>query len=126
MDELYWHDLKTDPPPGDGCVVLFPCKSDVGIFFETRLYTSSNPEYARITALGQGYTHWFPIPSHPDEEKIRKEIEEWVKKEQDLDAKFYEGFNRASENIAEFIKQIVPDRPEVYLAVRARFLGNKD
>lgn len=63
---MEWRDLKTDPPTGGDVVLLFPCISDVGI-----LYTASNPEYARINALKQGYTHWAAIERHPDHEKWR-------------------------------------------------------
>lgn len=59
---MEWRCLKTDPPVGDGCVVLFPVITDVGI-----LYTASNPEYARKRALHAGYTHWAQIEPHPDE-----------------------------------------------------------
>lgn len=52
-----WRDLRTDPPTGNRCVVLFPLISDVGIPF-----TASNPEYARQSALQAGYTHWMEIP----------------------------------------------------------------
>jgi hypothetical protein len=52
-----WRDLQTDPPTGDRCVVLFPQITDVGI-----LFTASNPDYARQTALQAGYTHWMEIP----------------------------------------------------------------
>lgn len=52
-----WRDLRTDPPTGDRCVVLFPMISDVGI-----LFTASNPEYARQNAVNAGYTHWMEIP----------------------------------------------------------------
>jgi len=68
---MTWRDLKTDPPIGNGCVILFPCITDVGI-----LYTASNPEYARQNALKQGYTHWMPIEPHPDEAVVKRHIEQ--------------------------------------------------
>ena len=52
-----WRDLRTDPPTGNRCVVLFPQITDIGI-----LFTASNPEYARQNALDAGYTHWMEIP----------------------------------------------------------------
>lgn len=67
--ELYWHDLETDLPQGDDCVILFPQISDVGI-----LYTASNSEFARQNALKHGYTHWFPIPKHSRELEMREII----------------------------------------------------
>jgi hypothetical protein len=123
--ELRWHDLKTESPPGDGCVVLFPNISDVGIFFETRLYISSNPEYARLNALEQGYTHWFPIPSHPQEAEIRTKIEEMYAPDRYAQEQFYKGFQIASENIVAYLKELVPDRPSVARVIEEMF-ANKN
>lgn len=66
-----WRDLKNDPPTGDDCVVLFPCISDVGI-----MYSSSNPEYARVNGLKHGYTHWMPIERHPDHDAAKARCEQ--------------------------------------------------
>jgi hypothetical protein len=55
-----WRDLASDPPTGARCVVLFPQISDCGI-----LFTASNPEYARMNALKNGYTHWMEIGPLP-------------------------------------------------------------
>jgi hypothetical protein len=61
-----WRCLKTDPPTGDDCVVLFPCISDVGI-----MYVASNPEYARENAVKHGYTHWMSILRHQDHDAAK-------------------------------------------------------
>ena len=51
---MRWRSLKDDPPSTqEYAVLLFPCKSDVGI-----LYTVSNPHFARKNGLKAGYTHW--------------------------------------------------------------------
>ena len=124
--ELRWHDLKTETPPADRCVVLFPQISDVGIFFDIdRLFCASNHEYARMTALVQGYTHWFPIPSAPGEAEVRARVQAEYDKEQDPHEQFMKGFGRAVENITDFVKDIVPDRPNVALAIESRFGGGK-
>jgi hypothetical protein len=124
--ELRWHDLKTEAIPGNDCVVLFPQISDVGILYGLEnIYTPSNPEFARLNALRQGYTSWFPIPRHPKEDEIKEYIKKLYADENDGQEQFYEGFQRATENIIEFLKEIVPDRPNVILAVEARF-GEKE
>lgn len=65
-----WYDLKTNPPVGNRCVILFPVISDVGI-----LYTTSNPDYARGKyALEAGYTHYMYIDPAPNEAEIEKMI----------------------------------------------------
>ena len=47
------------------CVLLFPCKTDVGI-----LYITSNVEYARGPYAQQaGYTHWAAIELAPTHDK---------------------------------------------------------
>lgn len=54
------------------CVLLFPCKTDVGI-----LYITSNVEYARGPYAKQaGYTHWAAIELAPDHEALVKWQEE--------------------------------------------------
>ena len=124
--ELRWHDLTKEPPQGDGGVILFPEITNVGhLFWFNRLHVISNPEYARLHALEKGYTHWFPIPKHPDEDKIREKIKKLYEPEAIADREFHKGFERATENIIEFLKGIVPDRPSVILAVKARFEHDK-
>lgn len=73
---MIWRSLKDDPPnpeelEGEGSILLFPCITDVG-----HLYSVSNPDYARQNGLKYGYTHWAVIDRHPDEEKVRKRINE--------------------------------------------------
>jgi len=67
---MIWRDLKTDPPTGEDCVILFPCISDVGI-----MYIASNPEFARANALKHGYTHWAAIERHPDHDAAKAQCE---------------------------------------------------
>jgi hypothetical protein len=62
-----WRDLETDPPTGDDCVILFPQITDVGI-----MYIASNPDYARQTALKNGYTHWMEIPRHEKHDEAKQ------------------------------------------------------
>ena len=68
-----WRDLATDPPTGnEHCVLLFPCRSDVGIF-----YITSNPYYAMQHGVEQGYTHWAEIelaPTHDEMVRWQDEI----------------------------------------------------
>jgi hypothetical protein len=124
--ELRWYDLQTDLPKGDGCVVLFPQISDVGILYNVEhMYTSSNPEFARVNALRRGYTSWFPIPRHSQESEVKAKIEEMYKGERDADEQFYKGFQRATENIVKILKEIVPDRPNVARLIEERF-GDKN
>lgn len=63
MTEMIWYDLKTEPPSDDEYVVLlFPCKTDCGL-----MYITSNPVYARVNGVKNGYTHWariHPAPEH--------------------------------------------------------------
>lgn len=66
-----WRDLKTDPPQGDRLVILFPCISDVGI-----LYTTSNPDYARLNGTKNGYTHWTYFDPHPMESEAEARCEQ--------------------------------------------------
>ena len=120
--ELRWHDLRAELPPGDRPVILFPQISDCGHLFDVeRSYVVSNPEYVRLRALEQGYTHWFPVPIHPQEAAIRAKIEELYAHENDNEVQFAKGFQRAVENMTNFIKEIVPDRPNVILAIEDRF-----
>ena len=120
--ELRWHDLRTELPPEDmGCVVLFPQISDVGILYNTNVYTPSNSEFVRMNGLRQGYTHWFPIPPHPQEEEVEEKIKKMYAQEYDGEEQFHKGFQRATENIIAFLKEVVPDRPNVILALEARF-----
>lgn len=56
-----WHLLAERLPEGDRAVQLFPCITDIGI-----LFVVSNPDYARINALSDGYTHWAEIARLPD------------------------------------------------------------
>ena len=121
-DELRWHDLRTElPKESTKIVILFPRIIDVGILYNVNPYRESNSEYARQNALREGYTSWFPVLPHPDEEKVEKEIEKLYEKEYDSKEQFDKGFERATENIIEFLKDIVPDRPHVILAVQSRF-----
>jgi len=54
------------------CVLLFPCKTDVGI-----LYITSNVEYARGPYAKQaGYTHWAAIELAPNHDELVKWQEE--------------------------------------------------
>ena len=119
-NELRWHKLEDEKPVGDGCVVLFPVITDVGLLYDN-IYRPSNPEYARITALEKGYTHWFPIPKHPDEDAIKEKIKELYSDEYLLDLQFYKGLNVAYEHMINFIEDLVPDRPGVIQALRSRF-----
>jgi len=65
---MTWRDLKTDPPSKDlYCVILFPIKSEVGLF-----YICSNPTYACVNGLKDGYTHWMEFELAPDHEKMIK------------------------------------------------------
>jgi len=100
--EYRWHDLKKEQIPGDRSVILFPVITDVGHIFDVfsfNTYTISNPEYARLHALEKGYTHWFPIPVHPDEEKIIEKIKKIYENEHKAEEQFNKGFERAAENI---------------------------
>lgn len=73
---MIWRDLKTDPPTGsEYCILLFPCKSDVGI-----LYTTSNPHYAMKQGIRQGYTHWAEFELAPTHD-------EWVRWQDDINQK---------------------------------------
>lgn len=70
---MLWRELATDPPSGDEyCVILFPCKSDVGV-----LYITSNPQYAIKRGVEAGYTHWSDITLAPTHD-------EWVKWQEEL------------------------------------------
>jgi hypothetical protein len=126
--EYRWHDLRTEAPPtGERPVILFPVISDVGHRFDVRRdYHVSNPEYVRLRALEMGYTHWFPVPPHPDEAAIEARIEALYASENDARQQFDEGFKRAAENIVETLKEIVPDRPNVARVISDRFVGPKD
>ena len=70
---MHWRDLATDPPTGnEHCVLLFPCKSDVGI-----LYSVSNPYWAMQHGVNNGYTHWAEFdhaPTHGEWIKWQDEI----------------------------------------------------
>jgi len=124
--ELRWHDLRTEQIPDDGCVILFPATTYVGLLYDFQsVYTESNAEFARINGLRQGYTDWFPIPRHPKEQEIIERNRKIYEHENDGQEQFYRGFERATENIIEFLKEIVPDRPNVVRAVKARF-GDKE
>ena len=125
-DNFYWHDLKTEPPQGDGCVVLFPEISDIGILYTHHIYTSSNPEFARLSAIDRGYTHWFPIPKHPQEEEVEQRIKKMYEHEHSEEQQFYKGFQRASENIIGVLKDLLPDRPNVIRAIKDRFLKEQN
>ena len=63
MTEMIWYDLKIEPPSDDEyAVLLFPCKTDCGL-----MYITSNPVYARVNGVKNGYTHWariHPAPEH--------------------------------------------------------------
>lgn len=64
---MKWIALEDELPNREEhyCVLLFPCKSDVGI-----LYITSNVEYARGPFAKQaGYTHWAAIELAPDHQK---------------------------------------------------------
>lgn len=64
-----WKKLEDELPTGDEyAVLLFPCKTDCML-----LYTVSNPQYAKKTALDHGYTHWCEFNLAPD----HKALEEW-------------------------------------------------
>lgn len=120
--ELRWHDLRIELPPGDRCVILFPQISDCGHLFDVeQIYAVSNPEYVRLRALERGYTHWFPIPVHPQEAEVEAKIKELYAHENDPQEQFNKGFQRAVENMMDFIKEIVPDRPNVIRAIDDRF-----
>jgi len=124
--ELRWHNLKTEPPEGNGGVLLFPVITDVGHFYAfDRIHIVSNPEYARLHGIEKGYTHWFPVPKHPDEDKIREKIKKLYSADAIGDRRFYQGFDTATEAIIDFIKEIVPDRPQVVAAIEARFSEKK-
>ena len=114
---MIWRDLKTDPPTGDRCILLFPSLSDVG-----HLYSVSNPDYARINGLRHGHTHWADIEPHPQEAAAEAKVEEIRRAEHDREKQYYDGFQRASENIVEALKELVPDRPAVAQAIEARFV----
>ncbi len=55
------------------CVLLFPCKSDVGL-----LYITSNVDYARGPFARQaGYTHWAAIelaPTHDQWDQWQRDL----------------------------------------------------
>jgi hypothetical protein len=73
---MIWRSLKDDPPKieeleGEKSILLFPCFTKVG-----HLYSVSNPDYALQNALNHGYTHWAVIEPHPDEEMVRRMINE--------------------------------------------------
>lgn len=71
-----WKDLATDPPTGEEhCVLLFPCKTDVGI-----LYITSNPYYAIKHGIDQGYTHWAEVEHAPTHD-------EWIRWQDDINQK---------------------------------------
>lgn len=58
---MIWYDLASEPPTDDEyAVILFPCKTDCGL-----LYTTSNPVFARVNGVKQGYTHWARIQEAP-------------------------------------------------------------
>lgn len=120
--ELRWHDLKTEPPPLGRPVIMFPRISDVGHMFGNDFWTTSNPEYARLHALEQGYTSWFPIPEHPDEVAVEAKCEEFRREEANPQRQFHKGFQRAAENIVEALEQLVPDRAAVAQCIRDRFV----
>lgn len=119
--DLRWHDLATEPPRGDRPVILFPQISDVGHMYDVSPWNVSNPEFARLNALRQGYTSWFPVPVHADEDVVKARIEEIYRAEGDAEHQWAEGFKRAAENIVEALKQIAPDRPELVNCIRDRF-----
>jgi hypothetical protein len=125
--ELRWHDLRTELPPEDmECVILFPHLTDVGNLYDTDVYTPSNSEFVRINALRRGYTHWFPIPPHPQEEEVKEKIKKMYEHEYDGTEQFYKGFQRATENIIAYLKDLVPDRPSVIRAIEAQFSNEKE
>lgn len=73
---MIWRDLKNDPPTGkEYCILLFPCKSDIGI-----LYITSNPHYAIKHGADQGYTHWAEFDLAPTHD-------EWVRWQDDINQK---------------------------------------
>lgn len=124
--ELRWHDLATEPPPLGRTIIMFPVVIDVGHRFDLRrFYTTSNPEYARLHGLENGYTHWFPIPPHPGEAALEAKIEATYAPEAIAAQNFHKGFQRASENIVGALKQLVPDRPEVARVIEARYCDKK-
>ena len=69
MTEMIWYDLKTEPPSDDEyAVLLFPCKTDCGL-----MYITSNPVFARVNGVKNGYTHWARIHLAPGHHRW----EEW-------------------------------------------------
>ena len=122
--EYRWYDLRTEaPPPVGRPVILFPMISDVGHRYDVRRnYHVSNPEYVRLYALEMGYTHWFPVPPHPDEAAIEAKIAALYQPENDGRQQWADGFERAAENIVEALEQLVPDRPAVAQVIRDRFV----
>lgn len=58
---MEWKDLKTNPPTGkEHTILLFPCRTDCGL-----LYITSNPHYAIVNGVKNGYTHWAEIEFAP-------------------------------------------------------------
>lgn len=66
---MIWYDLRiSKPSENEYAVILFPCKTDCGL-----LYTMSNPTFARLHGLKNGYTHWAKIHLAPEHDRW----EEW-------------------------------------------------
>jgi hypothetical protein len=74
---MIWRNLKYDPPSGyEYCVLLFPLRTDVGV-----LYTVSNPQYAKVNALRDGYTHWAEFNLAPTHHYWQQWQEDLIKNE---------------------------------------------
>lgn len=72
---MTWKKLEDELPTGkEYAVLLFPINVEAG-----HMYLVSNPEYARINAIKQGFTHWLEFELAPNHKEIEELFESYEK-----------------------------------------------